>query len=161
MAEPIHVLHPSAPRRVLAFAMQAALGLLLLWIAVVHPPRDVLWTLFLVGLGVVLLVVARVGWVGSREPIVLDAGGLRSGDGRPIAPLADIASVDRALFSFKPSNGFLVKLHAPAARAWAPGMWWRVGRRVGIGGVTGGAQTKLLADALSTLVAERDAGNGG
>lgn len=157
MSEPIHVLHPSAPRRAVGFAMQVALGLLLIWIAVVHPPENPLWLVFLVIAGIAVLMLARKGWIGSRAAIVLDAEGLRGSDGRPIALLADIASVDRALFSFKPSNGFLVRLRAPAPRAWVPGMWWRVGRRVGIGGVTGGAQTKLLADALSVLVAERDA----
>ena len=161
MAEPRYVLHPSPPRRVLAFAMQAGLAALLLWVAVARPPEDPLWTLFLVAFGTVALLVAWRGWTGSREPIVLDEGGLRSGDGRPIAPIGDIASVDRALFSFKPSNGFLVRLRAPAPRAWVPGMWWRVGRRVGVGGVTGGARTKMLADVLAMMLAERDAGGGG
>lgn len=156
MSEPIQILRASAPRRVVAFAMQAVLGVMLIWIAIVHPPEDPLWLLFLVALGIVVLMLARKGWLGSRGAIVLDAGGLRGADGIPIAPLAEIASVDRALFSFKPSNGFVVRLREPAARAWAPGMWWRVGRRVGIGGVTGGAQTKLLADTLSMMVAERN-----
>ena len=92
---------------------------------------------------------------------LLDETGLRQEDGTPIAPLDDIASIDRALFSFKPSNGFLIRLRAPLGRAWVPGMWWRIGRRVGIGGVTGGAETKMMADALSMMVAERDAREGG
>ncbi len=157
MTEPLHILRPSPVRRMVGLAIQLALGGVLLWIAVVHPPQELGWQLFLIAFGVAALVLAQKGWRGSAQPIVLDEGGLRQADGTPIAPLAEIASVDRALFSFKPSNGFLIGLHTAPGRAWVPGMWWRLGRRVGIGGVTGGAQTKMLADALSVMVAERDA----
>ena len=108
-------------------------------------------------LGVAILALAQKGWRGSAQGIVLDETGLHQEDGTPIAPIDDIATVDRALFSFKPSNGFIIRLHQPIGAAWSPGMWWRVGRRVGIGGITGGADTKIVADALSFMVAERDA----
>ena len=39
--------------------------------------------------------------------------------------------------------------------AWAPGMWWRVGRRVGVGGLTGGAESRAVADALAAMLVER------
>ncbi len=160
MPEPLHVLRASAPRRVAGAAMQVALGALLVWVAIAQPPSNPLWLAFLVAFGIACLVLARRGWTRSAVAIVLDEDGLRQEDGTPIAPLEAIASVDRALFSFKPSNGFLIRLRAPLGRAWAPGMWWRLGRRVGVGGVTGGAQTKLMADALTFLVAERDAREG-
>ena len=129
---------------------------MLLWLAVVHPPSSVAWLVFLVVLGVAILVLAQMAWRGSSQGIVLREDGLFAEDGAPIAPLDDIASVDRALFSLKPSNGFLVRLARPLGRAWVPGMWWRLGRRVGIGGVTRGADTKIVADALATMVARRD-----
>ncbi|MFO6465670.1 hypothetical protein ACK8OR_14845 [Jannaschia sp. KMU-145] len=157
MSEPLHILRPSAPRRVLGLVVQVLLGLLLLYIAMAFPPAELIWRVVLLGLGIAALVLAQSGWRGSSIGIVLDEDGLRQEDGRPIAPLDNIASVDRALFSFKPSNGFLVRLREPMGRAWVPGMWWRIGRRVGIGGVTGGAETKIVADALSFMVAERDA----
>ncbi|WP_179379135.1 hypothetical protein [Jannaschia marina] len=156
MSDTLHILRPSAPRRAMGFAIQLALGLMLLWLAAVHPPENPLWLAFLVVLGVAALVLAHRGWRGSAQGIVLTEDGLFSEDGTAIAPLAQIASVDRALFSFKPSNGFLVRLTDPLGRAWVPGMWWRLGRRVGIGGVTGGAETKIMADALSFMVAQRD-----
>ena len=161
MTEPLHILRPSPPRRVVGLVIQLALGGLVLWLAVVHPPASLGWRLFLIAFGVAALVLAQKGWQGSAQGIVLDETGLRQEDGTPIAPLDDIASIDRALFSFKPSNGFLIRLRAPLGRAWVPGMWWRIGRRVGIGGVTGGAETKMMADALSMMVAERDAREGG
>ncbi|TFL17676.1 hypothetical protein [Jannaschia formosa] len=160
MNEPIHILRPSAPRRAFGFAVQVALGLALLYLAVAHPPQVLGWRLFLIALGIAALMLGQRGWTGSAQGIVLDAHGLREESGRSIAPLDRIASVDRALFSFKPSNGFLIRLDAPLGRAWVPGMWWRIGRRVGIGGVTRGAETKIMADALSLMIAQRDAREG-
>jgi hypothetical protein len=43
-----------------------------------------------------------------------------------------------------------------ADRVWEPGMWWRLGKFVAIGGVTPGSQTKTMSEILSALVAERD-----
>lgn len=161
MTEPLHILRPSPQRRVVGLVIQLALGGLVLWLAVAHPPAELGWRLFLIALGVAALVLAQKGWRGSAQGLVLDAGGLRQEDGTPIAPVGNIASVDRALFSFKPSNGFLIRLRRAQGRAWVPGMWWRLGRRVGIGGVTGGAETRIMADALSMMVAERNAREGG
>lgn len=160
MSEPLHILYPSAPRRIIGMGIQVTLGLLLLWLAVVHPPSSMFWRVFLIGLGLAALVLAQKGWRGSAVAIELREDGLFQQDGVAIAPLANIASVDRALFSFKPSNGFLIRLRESPGRAWVPGMWWRIGRRVGIGGVTGGADTKIVADALSFMVADRDARQG-
>ncbi|WGH79383.1 hypothetical protein [Jannaschia ovalis] len=157
MSEPLHILRPSAPRRAVGFVIQLVLGILLLWLAIAHPPAALGWQLMLLALGIGALVLAQAGWRGSSVAIELREDGLFQADGRVIAPLDEIASVDRALFSFKPSNGFIVRLRQPLGRAWVPGMWWRVGRRLGVGGVTGGAETKIMADALSMMVAERDA----
>jgi len=156
MNEFIHVLRPSQPRRIMGLAIQVMLGLLLLWLAFIYPPATIGWQVFLIGMGVAALYLAARGWQGSSVAIILDDQGLRQEDGVEIAPLDNIASVDRALFSFKPSNGFLIRLKTAPGRAWIPGMWWRIGRRVGIGGVTGGAETKMMADALSFMVAQRD-----
>lgn len=161
MIEPLHILRPSTARRIVGLIVQVGLGVLLLWIAAVQPLANLPWQVFLIAMGAGALYFAMKGWRGSEGAIVLDPRGLHQEDGTPIAPLADIVSVDRAAFSFKPSNGFLIRLRAPLGNAWVPGMWWRVGRRVGIGGVTRGADTRVVADALSFLVAERDARDGG
>jgi hypothetical protein len=125
----------------------------LLWIALSTPPADPVWLVFLLATGAITLLLAVRGWRRSDAPLHLRADGLWQEDGTPVAPLDEIEAVDRALFTFKPSNGFLLRTRAPLGRAWAPGMWWRIGRRVGIGGVISGADTKIAADILSTLVA--------
>ena len=153
---PIQILRPQPARRVLAFGMQMALGVLVLWIALTTPPEGLVWRAFLVVLGLAALWLGLRGWTGGATGIVLDEGGLRTEDGRPIAPLSDIARVERGTFAFKPSNGFVLRLTRPLPRAWTPGLWWRVGRRVGVGGVTGGAEGRMMADALAAMVARRE-----
>jgi hypothetical protein len=54
----------------------------------------------------------------------------------------------------KPSNGFTVVMETKQPRAWAPGLWWRVGRRVGVGGVTGASQTKFMAEQIALRLAQ-------
>ena len=50
----------------------------------------------------------------------------------------------------------MILLKTPGRRVWRPGLWWRLGRRVAIGGVTAASQTKPLADILTMKVLERD-----
>ena len=70
--------------------------------------------------------------------------------------MGNIASVDRGAFAFKPSNGFTVRLKSPAPRAWLPGLWWRLGRRVGVGGATPGKAARDMADVITILLKDPD-----
>jgi hypothetical protein len=72
-----------------------------------------------------------------------------------LARIDDVVAVDRGMFAIKPSNGFMLKLKTPAPRAWHPGLWWRLGRRLAVGGVTPGSQTRPVADIISVMIAER------
>lgn len=147
---------PSEPRRIFGCMVQGLLGVLLIYITIARPPTNFGWTVFLVVVGVAAIATAVRGWRASGGAIVLKTTGLYDHTGAAIAPLENIDKVDTALFTFKPSNGFLVRLKEPASRAWQPGMWWRIGRRVGVGGVTAGASTKIVADTLAMMVADRD-----
>jgi len=80
---------------------------------------------------------------------------LRDSRGRLLARIADIKGIERGTFAFKPSSGFLLRLNAPADRAWAPGLWWRFGRSVGVGGVTGSREGKYMAETIAALLSER------
>ena len=157
--EVLAVVRASMPRRWLGVTMLAALGLLLLYTAMSRPPENLFWQLFLLVIGGLALWGAERMYRATAYAVELTEAGLRSTSGEMIAPMEEIVAVDRGTFVFKPSNGFLLKLSAPGtpSRRWAPGLWWRVGRRVGIGGVTPGAQAKMMADMLAAMLIERQA----
>ena len=94
----------------------------------------------------------------TSNAIELTATILRDSDGTVIARIEDIEHIDRGVFAFKPSNGFLLRTKAGTGgtREWRPGLWWRMGRRIGIGGMTPGRQTKYMAEAIATIIATRD-----
>ena len=72
--------------------------------------------------------------------------------------IEEVEALERGLFAFKPSNGFLIRTRAPKPRGWQPGLWWRVGRRIGIGGVTSAGQAKAMSEIMAALLLERDGG---
>ena len=146
----------SAPRRVMGVVMLGGLGVLLLYIAFMTPPAPV-WQVFLIVLGLASLWLAQVMWQVTAVTLILTPTELRDSDGTVLVRVEDVAAVDRGAFALKPSNGFMIKTHRPQARGWRPGMWWRIGRRVAVGGVTPGSQTKPMADILSAMLV-RDRG---
>ena len=149
----------SGGRRAFAVATLVCLGLLLLAMAAVAPPASLPLLGFLIVAALAALALAVRLHAATAAGLVYADGVLRErgGRGRVIARLEDIEGVDRGTFAFKPSNGFLMTLRrgAPGAGAWAPGLWWRVGRRVGIGGVMRAAESRALAELLSLQVAAR------
>ena len=154
--DPRFTARPSPVRRGIGVGVQVALGLILLYVGFTAPPQVLFWQVFLIGLGALSLLAASRSWQATSGAVVLRADGLWTDDGQPIAPLDDISKVDRALFTMKPSNGFLLFTRTALGRRWVPGMWWRVGRRVGIGGMLPGAQAKLFSDTLAAMVDARD-----
>ena len=148
----------SGPRRVFALVVLAVLGGTLVYVGFVTPPQALGWQVFLIAAGLSALALSVRTWQATEEAVVLREDGLYETGGRQICRVDDIESVDRGLFAFKPSNGFLIRLKTPQPRAWAPGLWWRLGRRVGIGGVTPGAQARMMADLLTARIVERDRG---
>lgn len=158
MAEPQELARMGAtgPRRVIGVGTMGGLGVLLLWLALTEPPTNVLWQVFLVAFGVAALWMAQFMWRATGRELVLTEAGLNDSMGTVLAELDNIAKVDRSAFAMKPSNGFLITLKEPRRKAWQPGLWWRTGRRVAIGGVTAARDTKPMADLLTMLVAQRD-----
>ncbi|WP_135506214.1 hypothetical protein [Roseovarius aestuariivivens] len=157
MTDPDEVLarlEASGGRRALGVGMMTALGALVLYAALVHPPASVGWRVFAILCGGLGLWLGHAMYHATQGAVELTRTGLRTRDGEWIARLSEIVSVDRGAFALKPSNGFLVRLNAKAPARWRPGLWWRVGARVGLGGVTSGGQARAMADILATLLAE-------
>jgi hypothetical protein len=146
----------SRGRRVLGLGSLAFLGVLLIYIAMAQPP-DLGWQVFLLAMGAGALWMADAMRRATANVVELTPLMLRDSDGTVIARLEEIEAIDRGFFAFKPSNGFLLKTSAPQPRIWRPGLWWRTGRRIGIGGMTPGHQSKFMAEIIATILAEREA----
>lgn len=94
-------------------------------------------------------------WNGTDRTIELTSKGIRETGGPLLVRLEDIQAVDRGAFAFKPSGGFVLKLKSSHRRGWVPGLWWRLGRRFGVGGILPSVQTKLMADLIQEELLKR------
>lgn len=156
MSEPLATVSASAPRRLFGLGVLLMLGGGVIYLALVRPP-ELYWQIFLLVFGGLVLWLAQTFARATTTRLELSRAGLRSSDGALLVPLQEIEGIERGVFALKPSNGFTLKTRRAAGRAWAPGLWWRLGRRVGVGGVTSAPQAKAMAEILSALLAERDA----
>jgi hypothetical protein len=145
----------SGGRRILGMVSLGMLGLLMIYISVEQSPA-LEWRVFLVVLGAASLWMADRMRRATASRIELTRTELRDGDGTVIARVSDIEAMDRSFFAFKPSNGFLLHTGSKAPNAWRPGLWWRIGRRIGVGGMTPASQTKLMSEIIAVIVAQRD-----
>lgn len=147
---------PSPARRIFATGVLGGLGVLLELLAFLRPPAALPLQLMLVALGAVALVLCLRLHAATGRGLVLTAEALSDADGRVVAALDEIRKVERGVFAFKPSNGFVLHLKDSKPGAWAPGLWWRMGRRVGVGGVISGAEGRAMADLIAATIARQD-----
>lgn len=139
-------------RRWIAILIIIGAGVACIYLAASRPPSSIAGTLSVLAVGLGFLWVGRFIHKRTSYGIVLSAEGLWLEDGTELAKFNNIEAVDRSIMAFKPSNGFAVKLHDPGRFGWAPGVWWRVGRRMGIGGATSRDQARHMADTLSAML---------
>ncbi|MEM6576924.1 MAG: hypothetical protein AAF678_00405 [Pseudomonadota bacterium] len=149
------VVRAPAGRRILGVALMGGLGVLLVTVAITQPPANPAWLLFLIVLGGIALWLAEAMRRATSLSVELTREGLRCSDGERIALIEEIETLERGTFAFKPSNGFLMKLRTKGPSRWRPGLWWRVGARVGIGGVTAASQAKAMAEMIAALKFEQ------
>ncbi|SDK31671.1 hypothetical protein [Aliiruegeria lutimaris] len=150
----------SAPRRILGIAVLCTLGAGLVYLGIVKPPAVLHWQVFLIALGGLTLFLAEKLRRATENSLVLTAEELRESTGRVVVRVEDVVAIERGAFAIKPSNGFLLRLSvsSPDGNHWAPGLWWRVGKRVGVGGITAAGETKSVAEILSALLLARQTG---
>ena len=140
---------PSMFRRWLAIGLLVLSGGLLVYFAMGGQTSGFIWKALMMGVGAGLVVLADRMRRATEQSIELTSDGLRESGGRLLCRLDDIESVERGAFAFKPSNGLLIRLKSRGPTGWAPGLWWRFGRRIGIGGVTSASQAKFMSDMIS------------
>lgn len=139
-------------RRIVATLILGVLGFLLLSVMLGRPLTFVT-VVTLGGFGVISLALSYLVWQSTGGSVYLTETDVRDSDGRILAELADIEKVERGVFAIKPSNGFVLITKKPQGRMWAPGLYWRLGRRVGIGGVVPAGATKFMAEQIAFRIA--------
>ena len=151
-------------RRWTGIGMFALLGLLLFWLALAQPPASLpLRVGVLAGAVLAFWLSVRMREATRRGLVLIGAELRESGSGgRLLASLDQVREVDRGALAFKPSHGFLLHLArgAGGGRVWAPGLWWRMGSRVGVGGVLRASETRFLAETIALRLAARAARSG-
>lgn len=147
---------PRPARRVVAVGFVTALAVIVWTVAGARPPEHFGYMLFLVFFGAGCLWLAYGMWRASAHEIELTRSELRETGGRVLCRVDNVARVDRGAFAFKPAGGFLIRLKEPeGAWVYAPGVWWRAGRTLAVGGVTARQDGKNVADMLIVMLVER------
>ncbi|MEB8387435.1 hypothetical protein OO012_09365 [Rhodobacteraceae bacterium KMM 6894] len=150
------VVRASTPRRYFAIATLLVLGGFLIFIALAQPSSSLGVQVFLLASGGVGLWLAERLRRATLLHLELTLDELRWSNGEVLARVDEIVSVDRGVFAYKPSNGFVLRLSGRGPLRWEPGMWWRTGRRLGVGGVASAPQAKAMAEMISAMIAERE-----
>lgn len=150
-------IYPTFGRRVVALAAYYGLAVVLVWLAF-SSSLGVFAVILLIGLGIFILLTAESVRRSTRYGVKLTTQGLADTSGREIVTWDEIARIDKGTFAVKPSNGFSIVLKEAGPRSWSPGLWWRMRRRVGIGGVLAGPQTRTMAEQMALLLPDYQTG---
>ncbi len=147
-------LEASQPRRYMGIGMQVVLGGFLISLAISFPREEMALRLLLLVLGGGAFWFAYRMWQATETALVLTKTALRDNRGRLLAEIGNVRELSRGAFALKPSHGFSLVLHRGDKRAWVPGIWWRSGKRVGIGGVTPSQPARYMAELISALIVQ-------
>lgn len=146
-------LRASILRRLFAAAMFALLAIVLLKIG--FSGTGPLWgRVLLVLFGGAVVAMGLWLWQATEGGVVLADGALRLESGEVLARIDEIERVERGAFAMKPAGGFVLKMKHKQPLGWAPGLWWRRGRTVAVGGVIHPASGKAMAQFIEAQMAE-------
>jgi hypothetical protein len=94
-------------------------------------------------------------WRATDVTLTLTEEALTDSRGRVLARMDAVSAVERGGLSLAPTGGFVLRLTAPAPAHWVPGVWWRIGTRVGVGGATPRLMTREMALLIEAMLAVR------
>jgi hypothetical protein len=149
------IVWPSAARMAIGVASLVVLGGFLLWVVLTSPPDDLGWRTVMFAFVGLSFWGAFEMYRAAQDEIVLTRTAARTASGRELFRVADVRRVERGALAFKPSGGFVVWLDTRQPMGWSPGVWWRYGRMVGVGGITRSTEAKGMAEILDLVLAER------
>ena len=144
----------AASRRITALALLYVFAALLVYLAAASD--GALAVSGLLVFGAATLWVAEKMRRSTAGELWLTADAVVHSDGTVLATMDQITAVERGAFAMKPSNGFTLVLNSGQPRAWRPGLWWRLGRRVGVGGIVSAAAAKFMAEQIAFRLATRE-----
>ncbi len=156
MPEILVKLEVAQPRRMFGVILLFGLGLTMLYISASSPPSKIGELAVLLGFAGLFI------WSGVRlyrataDTVLMTRESITTASGAEICRIEDIDNTDRGFFAFKPTNGFLIRTKTAQSRHWSPGLWWRFGKKIGIGGVTSPRQAKEMVAMIDLLVQERN-----
>ena len=93
----------------------------------------------------------------KASSLTFDGEALIDDSGVVVCHLEEVERVERGFAMFKPSGGFAILLKGDQPRGWSPGLWWRWGKRIGVGGATYGRAARNMADSMTIALAMREA----
>lgn len=156
MEDQIAIITPSPVRRFTAVSIVLMLGFFIIYLAFSSPPDSILWQGFLLVAGVGAVMLGDKMRRATALSIILTKDAITDSSGRLICRLDDITSIDRGALAFKPANGFLLRTKSRLGRSWSPGLWWRFGHRIGVGGATPSGQGKMMAEVIAIRIDARE-----
>ncbi|WP_208348447.1 hypothetical protein [Pseudaestuariivita rosea] len=154
--EVLACVEPSKARRWFGVGCFVVLAFILVLIAINAPSRNLWASGFLAVVGLCALWMAWKMYHETAVDIELTETELKDTRGHRLTALSNIARVEKGMFAFKPTGGFILHLKQPIPRKWAPGLWWSTGRKIGVGGITHRHQTKLMAELIDAKKDVRD-----
>lgn len=146
---------PAPVRRTAVSGVMAFLGLWGLWLALSDGGAETGLRLLLAILGVAATLAAVTLLRATDVTLTLDDAGLTDSRGRVLARLDEVVAVERGALSLAPTGGFVLRLATAGPAHWVPGVWWRVGTRVGVGGTTPRLKTREMAQLIEAMLALR------
>ena len=147
-------IRPSIFRRAVSVGAMVELSATLMYLAFGEQTSSAIVKAVLVLIGLMLAFLAQRFYRSTSVGIELTREELRDTNGRILCRLDEIEKVDRGAFAFKPSNGLSLTLKTSGDRVWEPGLWWRIGNKIGIGGSTAPGQAKAIADTIKLFEME-------
>lgn len=156
--EIIALITPSPLRRGIAVFFLAGLAGFLVLLAFRTLGGPFLSLFFLLSMAGLATWMAVRLWQATATRLELTSEQLQSGSGEVLCRLDEIKSIDRGVFAFKPANGFVLRLKKRGRpRHWSPGLWWRMGRHIGVGGVTSSLEGRHMGELIAKNIADRGA----
>jgi hypothetical protein len=158
MSDFIMKIQPSFSRRLFGVIILSVSALIMMNFVFTDAAQSAILKAILFGFSLVFLWQVQANLRFTKATLILTRDGLFDTDGGLVCSLSNIEKVDRGWLSFKPSNGFLLRLHEPMPSKWSPGLYWRIGRSLGVGGAISPAETKKMSDKIILLLQEKDLG---